>query len=371
MWTLTIPAARDIHIRGDVRPQLEALGQIGIGDEITAPADRIGAARIDVGHRLCGRIVAVENEGARIDLADQGALLGHVGAAESAVRSGLAQFEKGQAEFLDDLGGRAEGGCGIAIVAALRFAIGRQPDADPVLAPYIDQRGQHFAQDPGAVFGAAAIFVFAQIGAVAQELVDQIAIGGVKLDPVEAGLLRILGRLAVILDDARDVLDGGRSCLFIVLAAFECVRVARRGRRAGGNRRIAAEEIGMHQPAHVPHLQHDQPAFIVDRLSHLLPALDLFIAPDTGGGGPAQSFDADPRGFGDDQPGTCPLPVICRHHLVGHRSRLGRTPPRERCHENPVRGFEGTHGERLEQAFVHAGQSFLLTRLDQRARGGQ
>ena len=46
---------------------------------------------------------------------------------------------------------------------------------------------RHLAEQADAVLDRPAIIVVAQIAAVAQELVDQIAIGGVDLDAVEAG----------------------------------------------------------------------------------------------------------------------------------------------------------------------------------------
>ncbi len=42
----------------------------------------------------------------------------------------------------------------IAVVAPLRFAIGGQANSDAVRAPFADQRFQHFAQEPHAMFRA-------------------------------------------------------------------------------------------------------------------------------------------------------------------------------------------------------------------------
>jgi hypothetical protein len=46
---------------------------------------------------------------------------------------------------------------------------------------------QHLEQQPRAVLDAAAVVVGALVGAVRQELVEQIAVGAVHLDAVEAG----------------------------------------------------------------------------------------------------------------------------------------------------------------------------------------
>ena len=60
-------------------------------------------------------------------------------------------------------------------------------------------------RQPRAVRDAAAVGVGALVRAVAQELVQQVAVGAVQLDAVETGGLRILGALAELLDDAADL----------------------------------------------------------------------------------------------------------------------------------------------------------------------
>ena len=62
----------------------------------------------------------------------------------------------------------------------------------------------------------------------AQELVDEIAIRAVQLDSVEPGLLRVLRSMAIIRDDARDLVEVERACLFVILSPFESMRMARR-----------------------------------------------------------------------------------------------------------------------------------------------
>ncbi|OAN59573.1 hypothetical protein A7X12_24550 [Sphingomonas sp. TDK1] len=53
-----------------------------------------------------------------------------------------------------------------------------------------------------AVLDAAAVRVGASVRAIAQELVDQVAVGGVHLDAVEPGGERVLGALSVLRDNA-------------------------------------------------------------------------------------------------------------------------------------------------------------------------
>ena len=209
----------------------------------------------------------------------------------------------------------------------------------------------------------AAIFVFAQVGAAAQELVDQVAIRAVQLHPVEPGFLRVGRRLAVILDQALDIIDGQRACLRVILPAGGRVRMAGRGRRAGRNRGLATQEVGVDDPPHVPHLQDDPSAFLVHAIGDRLPAFHLFIAPDTRRIGPAEPFHADPGRFTDDQARAGALAVIGFHHRVRDEVRRRRATARQRSHQDAVGGGDRSQAERLEQGVVHERwfPVFLLT----------
>ena len=66
----------------------------------------------------------------------------------------------------------------------------------PISAPTASSTSRDEAQP---VVDRAAIFVGAEVGAVAQELVDQIAIGAMELDAVEAGGDRVAGGAGIIL----------------------------------------------------------------------------------------------------------------------------------------------------------------------------
>ena len=76
---------------------------------------------------------------------------------------------------------------------ALRIAVGdivlavlrRDANARARRADGGSDRVDHFEQEARAVLDAAAVSVGALVGAVAQELIDQIAIGAVHLDAVE------------------------------------------------------------------------------------------------------------------------------------------------------------------------------------------
>ena len=100
---------------------------------------------------------------------------------------------EGDADLLEPVGERGEQGERIAVVDALRSPLGER--RMPTLSmPIVVADGlEHLASQAKPVLDRAAIIVVAQIGAVAQELVDQIAVGAVDLDAVEAGRDRIAG----------------------------------------------------------------------------------------------------------------------------------------------------------------------------------
>ncbi|MNV40756.1 hypothetical protein D3C71_1323720 [compost metagenome] len=113
------------------------------------------------------------------------------------------------ADFAQTLCGGGIGGHRVRVHAAVQRGQRGEADADPGgIAHGLDQRARHFVQEADAVFQRAAVFIGARVGVGVQELVDQVAVGGVQFHPVEAGDDGIARRLAVFLDDRADLVDG-------------------------------------------------------------------------------------------------------------------------------------------------------------------
>src|SRR5262249_58231078 len=68
-----------------------------------------------------------------------------------------------------------------------------------------EDRFQISEQKGEAIWRGAAITIRPPIAAIAEKLIDQIAIGGVQFDAVELSIPRIARRLPVILDNAGDL----------------------------------------------------------------------------------------------------------------------------------------------------------------------
>ena len=63
-------------------------------------------------------------------------------------------------------------------------------DADARFAPHLRDGVDDLQREARAILDSAAVSVVTSVRAVAQELVDEIAVGGMDLDAVEAGPLR-------------------------------------------------------------------------------------------------------------------------------------------------------------------------------------
>jgi hypothetical protein len=192
----------------------------------------------------------------------------------------------------------------------------------------------------------AAIFVGAKIAVVAQELVDQIAVGGMDLNAVEPGLHGVACRMPVLVKQRGNFVQAQRARLRIWLPAVVGVSLAGRGRRGRRNRRLAAEVARMHQPAHVPKLAKNAPTSRVHRLRHVAPSRDLLRQPDPRPERPAEPLPADAGSFRNDQPGGGALSIILRHKR--RRNVVARVArARQRRHQDAVRCVDRAEGYRV------------------------
>jgi len=114
------------------------------------------------------------------------------------------------AEGLKVTGCLGEGGDRVGVGHAVGGAERRNPHADAAPAEHADHGCGHLAQQPGPVAGVSAVGVVALVGAVAQELVEQVAVAGVHLHPVEACRQRPVGGGAELAGDAGQLVGSQR-----------------------------------------------------------------------------------------------------------------------------------------------------------------
>ncbi|MNY04289.1 hypothetical protein D3C86_1369560 [compost metagenome] len=211
----------------------------------------------------------------------------------------------------------------------------RQVHADPAGAPHRYHRIGHFQHQPRAVFQRAAVLVAALVGAVLEELVEQVAVGAVDLNAVEAGGLGIRRALAVGLDDAGDLFRCQCARGLEGLHGADQADVALGLHRAGRHRQLAVQVARVGDAADVPQLQDDPPAGGVHGLGDVLPALYLLGGPDAGGVRVADAHRRDRGGFADDQAGAGALHVVLGHQRAGYAAGLGAAAG-QRGHDHAV-----------------------------------
>jgi len=68
------------------------------------------------------------------------------------------------------------------------------PDADAIASPNGRHCIDHFLEQPHAVDDSAAVVVCPVVGAILKELVEQVAVGAMHFNAIEAGCLGIPGR---------------------------------------------------------------------------------------------------------------------------------------------------------------------------------
>ena len=82
---------------------------------------------------------------------------------------------------------------GIAVGNVVGGRDRRKPDADPLARPDAEDRIDDFERKAQTVIDRTAVSIGAMIGLVSEELIDQIAVGAMNFDAVEARLFGILG----------------------------------------------------------------------------------------------------------------------------------------------------------------------------------
>src|SRR5579871_3226683 len=183
-------AVRTLRVEGRAVPgvqrrvELEAARQVGIGEEELAERDRIDLAG---GERRLGAVLR-EALVADIDAAERRLEL----RSEPRLLDRFARAEEGEFPPAELACHIAEGRGRIAVTHVVRIAAWREMHADAARAPDRDHGVRYLQHQPRAVLDRAAVAIGALVGAVLQELVEQITVGAVDLDTVEARRLGVL-----------------------------------------------------------------------------------------------------------------------------------------------------------------------------------
>ena len=150
------------------------------------------------------------------------------------------QMNKGQAVVVQALGEPGNQTDRITVLHALEAVEGAQSNTDVLGTEHSGYGFNHLQQKSGAIFDRATVGAFSMVGAITQELVQQIAVGAMNLNTVKAGALGILGGGAETVDDGRDFAVGQCAGNRVGLLTFRCVHfIAGDGNGAGRYRILA------------------------------------------------------------------------------------------------------------------------------------
>lgn len=116
---------------------------------------------------------------------------------------------------------------------------------------------------------------------------------------------------------------------------------------ARGHRKFAAQVERIGNPPHMPKLQQDAAAGIVDGARDELPAFDVLGGLDTGSVSVADAHRRNAVDSGKHQPRAGPLAIVFGHHSIRHTSGA-RASPRERGQHNTVWQVPGADGQGIE-----------------------
>jgi hypothetical protein len=192
--------------------------------------------------------------------------------------------------------------------------------------------------------------VAALVGALPEELVDQVAVRAMQFDGVEAQALGVSGGPSEAVDGVGQIL----------LAHGFAELLARRGQARGTVDRTGRFPVG-HGIAHgpdVPELGRDLAASVVDRIDHLAPAVERLAVEVRDPGVVDRGRAVDPRALRQDQADLVLRPAAVVLHHIRAGLVIGREGPRHRGHDDPVGELERLVGERAEEGVGHRDWGF-------------
>ena len=247
----------------------------------------------------------------------------------------------------------------------VEHAVRGDPHAHAAAGPDLRDRRDHVKQKAAPLLDAAAVIVGAKVGLRLQKLVDEIAVGGVDLNAVEASSPGPGSGGGVVGHDGGHLVGLESTRRLVGLFADRGVdAVAADPHRGGRHGRSSVVEIAVRRSPHVPELQEDPAAASVHAVGDHPPGGLHGVGVDARRLQPAVGLRRDGGRLGHDQPGRRPLGVVLRHGRVGNAIRPGPTPGQWR-HHHAVGEIEVMEAERLEQAVFHGK---ILIRGDGRTR---
>ncbi len=233
---------------------------------------------------------------------------------------------------------------------AVEHAVGREPHAHAVAADGGHRGARDLQRQAVAAFVAAAVAVGAQVDQRVEELLDQVAVGAMQLDAVEAGVHGELRGGHVFVDDLCEVVVGHRARRAVRLHAQRVgVHLTGAHGAAGPEYLGTGRQVGhMRYAAAVHELHEDLAVLCVDGRRGGLPRVRLRRVEQPGDAWVAQAVGAGRGALGDDQAGRRALAIVRGHQCI--RRVLGCGPAAcQWRHHHAVGELQRAGGKLVEQ----------------------
>lgn len=346
-------------VRVEVYALLDAEGQVRGGDEVSTKDDGdvlVLVLFVDGAPGGVGPVAAGEEDGARVapGVDEEVQLVGRL-EVRVARHPRLDEVEVGQVQGLQVLDDVGELGDRVVHLHALETRPRAEADADPVGPHGVDDGAGDLQTEAGSVLDAPAVLVGAGVADVLQELVHQVPVGGVDLDPIEPGLVDgVAGGRGVVPNPPFDLFRGE-------LMGNGVFRIQGVGGRRNDGDPFGFGALRVRAPPQSPELQVYVRASGVDGLGDPLPSLDLGRIPDPGDVWVTTGPSGDEGGLADQKGprDRSALGVVSLDERQRNVVVVG-SKPSQRCHDESIlerhgpdlewlkesgrwRGGEGTH----------------------------
>ena len=195
------------------------------------------------------------------------------------------------------------------------------------------------------------------VGSVAQNGVEQVAVGTMEFNAVESGFHGAGAGVSEVRDDARYLVESecaGRRYIDKSLAGQEGLGVSSECGRTDW-RRAAVVKTGVRDPARMPKLNDHRSALGMDSIGDPFPAPHLVVRVAARRIGVALRLRRDLSGFGNDRPSRGPLSIIFSCERTWDQPSAGAVTG-ERRHDDTISEPKGARAGGFEKRLGRAGR---------------
>src|SRR6266852_6671760 len=338
------------------QPEPDALGQVGIRDEMPSEGHQIGITLSN------GSLSSVRFKSARrnnrsrekLSQSRRGDVPLALGDQDVTFDARLDDMQVSEADAVQLLCHVVKQRDRIAIRDSIPSSAGRDAHSDTVAAPHRNQRFHHLKQEAGSIFDGTTIHIGSLVNAILQKLIGQVAVTRVKLNAIKTRGFCALGRFAIILGNAQNFSDAQRTVRRRLLPSMRrrlfyrwILPILRVDRRT--DRGYAVRRVHMRRTPCMPELGEHVSTLRMNGVRDSLPSRDLLLRIQGGGSEPSATCDRNRSPFRNDEPTVRgPLRIVLEHEVTWNTP--WRNGPRtcERSHHYAVVQLHGSDSDWCE-----------------------